>query len=60
VADYTVEARPAVRKALRRLSADARKDILAAMRSLATDPRPPGVQPRPVAVASVLADAFRQ
>lgn len=32
---YTVEARPAVRKALRRLSADARKDILAAMRGLA-------------------------
>lgn len=44
MADYTVEARPAVRKALRRLSADARKDILAAMRSLATDPRPPGVR----------------
>jgi hypothetical protein len=33
VAGYTVEARPAVRRALRRLSADARKDILAAMRS---------------------------
>lgn len=42
---YTVEARPAVRKALRQLDADVRKDILAAMRALATEPRPPGVKP---------------
>jgi mRNA interferase RelE/StbE len=43
VAAYTVEARPAVRKALRKLSADVRKDVLAVMRALADDPRPPGV-----------------
>jgi mRNA interferase RelE/StbE len=41
---YTVEARPAVRKALRKLSADVRKDVLAVMRGLGEDPRPPGVR----------------
>jgi mRNA interferase RelE/StbE len=44
VAAYTVEARPAVRKALRKLSADVRKDVLAVMRGLTEDPRPPGVR----------------
>ena len=44
-ATYAIEARPAVRKALRKLDADARKEILAAMRALATEPRPPGVKP---------------
>lgn len=44
MAAYTVEVRPAVRKALRRLSADVRKDVLAVMRGLAGDPRPPGVR----------------
>ena len=41
---YSVEARPAVRKALRKLSADVRKDVLAVMRGLADDPRPPEVR----------------
>jgi mRNA interferase RelE/StbE len=44
VAAYTVEVRPAVRKALRKLNADVRKDVLAVMRGLAEDPRPPGVR----------------
>lgn len=44
MAAYTVEVRPAVRKALRKLSADVRKDVLAVMRGLAEDPRPPGVR----------------
>lgn len=38
------EARP-VREALRELDPAARKDILAAMRGLGTDPRPAGVKP---------------
>ena len=42
---YTVEARPAVRRALRQLDASARKDVLAAMRALADDPRPLGARP---------------
>jgi mRNA interferase RelE/StbE len=41
---YTVEARPRVRKALRQLDEETRKDVLAAMRALATDPRPNGAQ----------------
>jgi mRNA interferase RelE/StbE len=41
---YTVEARPAVRKALRQFDAAARKELLAAMRELADDPRPAGVR----------------
>lgn len=44
MAAYTVEVRPAVRKALRKLSADVRKDVLAVMRGLAEDPRPPGAR----------------
>lgn len=44
MAAYTVEVRPAVRKALRKLNADVRKDVLAVMRGLAEDPRPPGVR----------------
>jgi mRNA interferase RelE/StbE len=42
---YTVRSRPGVRKALRQLDAAARKDILATMRALAGEPRPPGVKP---------------
>jgi mRNA interferase RelE/StbE len=34
-----------VRRALRQLDATARKDVLAAMRALADDPRPPGASP---------------
>lgn len=41
---YTLVARPGVRKALRRLDETARKDVLAVMRALAGDPRPPGVR----------------
>ena len=41
---YTVATRPRVRRALRRLDAAARKDVLATMRALATDPRPPGAR----------------
>ncbi len=41
---YTVDARPRVRRALRQLDAAVRKDILAAMRALAADPRPPGAR----------------
>lgn len=44
MAAYTVEVRPAVRKALRKLGADVRKDVLAVMGGLAEDPRPPGVR----------------
>lgn len=33
-----------MRRALRRLDAAARKDVLATMRALATDPRPPGAR----------------
>jgi mRNA interferase RelE/StbE len=33
-----------VRRALRRLDAAAGKDVLATMRALATDPRPPGAR----------------
>jgi hypothetical protein len=42
VAAYTVNARPRVRKALRQLDPIVRKNVLAKMRALATDPRPPG------------------
>jgi len=45
VAAYTVDARPRVRKALRQLDPTARKNVLAKMRALATDPRPPGTEP---------------
>ena len=41
---YTVDARPRVRKALRQLDPTVRKDVLATMRVLATNPRPPGVK----------------
>ena len=44
MAAYTVDARPRVRKALRQLDPAVRKDVLARMRALATDPRPPGVR----------------
>jgi mRNA interferase RelE/StbE len=44
VAVYTVDARPRVRKALRQLDSKARNDVLAKMRTLATDPRPPGAE----------------
>jgi hypothetical protein len=45
VAAYTVDARPRVRKALRQLDSTVRKDVLAKMRALAADPRPPGTEP---------------
>jgi len=45
MSEYAVEARPRARKALRQLDPAARKDILAAMRALGTDPRPAGVKP---------------
>jgi mRNA interferase RelE/StbE len=45
VVEYTVEARPRVRKALRQLDPQVRKDLLAKMRALAADPRPPGTEP---------------
>jgi mRNA interferase RelE/StbE len=45
VAAYTVDARPRVRKALRQLDPSVRKEVLAKMRALATDPRPPGIKP---------------
>jgi mRNA interferase RelE/StbE len=41
---YAVRARPRVRKALRQLDDAARKDVLAAMRALGDDPRPPGAR----------------
>jgi mRNA interferase RelE/StbE len=44
VAAYTVDARPRVRKALRQLDPKVRADVLAKMRALATDPRPPGAE----------------
>jgi hypothetical protein len=37
-----VQARPRVRKSLRQLDPVTRKDVLAAMRALADDPRPAG------------------
>ena len=39
---YTVQSRPGVRKALRKLDEADRRAVLAVMRSLATDPRPTG------------------
>jgi mRNA interferase RelE/StbE len=42
---YTIAARPRVRKALRQLDPAVRKDVLAKMRALAADPRPPGTEP---------------
>ena len=45
MAAYTVDARPRVRKALRQLDPGIRRDVLAAMRALATNPRPPDVTP---------------
>lgn len=42
MAVYAVQARPRVRKSLRQLDALTRKDVLAAMRALADDPRPAG------------------
>lgn len=42
---YTVNARPRVRKALRQLDPTVRKNVLAKMRTLASDPRPQGVEP---------------
>ena len=45
MAVYTVDARPRVRKALRQLDPTVRKDVLAKMRALATDPRPSGTKP---------------
>ena len=44
MAPYTVATRPRVRRSLRQLDAAARKDVLATMRALATDPRPPGAR----------------
>jgi len=44
VAAYSVQARPRVRKALRQLDPKIRADVLAKMRALATDPRPPGTE----------------
>jgi mRNA interferase RelE/StbE len=45
VAAYTVDARPGVRKALRQLDPKVRRDVLAKMRALATEPRPAGSEP---------------
>ncbi len=45
MAAYTVEARPRVRKAMRRMDPQVRRNVLAKMRALATDPRPPGAEP---------------
>jgi mRNA interferase RelE/StbE len=42
---YTVTSRAGVRKALRKLGAAAREDVLATMRALASNPRPPGAEP---------------
>jgi mRNA interferase RelE/StbE len=42
---YTIDARPRVRKALRQLDPAVRKDVVAKMRALAADPRPPGTEP---------------
>ena len=44
MSEYAVQARPRARRALRQLDPAARKDILAAMRTLGTDPRPAGVK----------------
>jgi len=44
VAAYTVQARPRVRKVLRQLDPKIRADVLAKMRALATDSRPPGTE----------------
>ena len=44
MAAYTVQARPRVRKALRQLEPKIRTAVLAKMRTLATDPRPPGAE----------------
>jgi len=44
MATYTVQARPRVRKSLRQLDPKVRADVLAKMRALATDPRPPGTE----------------
>ena len=41
---YTVDARPRVRKALHQLDPKVRKDVLAKMRALATEPRPAGAE----------------
>ncbi len=45
MAAYTVDARPRVRKALCQLDPTVRKNVLAKMRALATDPRLPGTEP---------------
>jgi mRNA interferase RelE/StbE len=45
VAAYGVDARPRVRKVLRQFDPAVRRSILAKMRALATEPRPPGVEP---------------
>jgi mRNA interferase RelE/StbE len=42
---YRVEARPRVRRDLRKLGEAARNDVLSAMQALAHDPRPAGVRP---------------
>ena len=42
---YRVQARPRVRKDLRKLDPTARSGLLAAMRALADDPRPAGARP---------------
>jgi mRNA interferase RelE/StbE len=42
---YTVDARPRVRKDLRRLDPRAQQAVLAKMRSLTVNPRPPGTEP---------------
>lgn len=44
MSEYAVQVRPRARKALRQLGPAARKDILAAVRTLGTDPRPAGVK----------------
>ena len=41
---YTVDARPRVRKALRQLDPAIRQNVLVKMRTLASDPRPSGVE----------------
>ena len=42
---YRVQARPRVRKDLRKLDQAARSGVLATMRALADDPRPAGARP---------------
>ncbi len=43
MADYRIIVKPSADKALRKLPLDAQIRLVAAMRALAADPRPPGV-----------------